>query len=109
MNITIDDGERTSGDPRVRREDVVSQIAAREHAQIIADNVRDKLERYINLEIFSTEKDDHTKSLSERVTHLEREFGEMRRIVDSINQWTSRQQRIARMSWWRRLIWSQEP
>jgi hypothetical protein len=73
MNIEI-----VSGDPRERREDVVSEIAAREYAAIIAEGVRMKLERYINLEVFATQQDDHTKSLSERVTHLERELGQMR-------------------------------
>lgn len=69
-------------DPRVRREVVAANIAARTHAKIIADQMKERIERFIRMEILSTEKDDHTVSLSERVTHLERELGIMRNRLD---------------------------
>lgn len=98
MNITMDDDGRVPGDPRERREEVASEIAAREHAAIIAEGVKAKLERYIALEIFSTEKDDHTRSLSERVTILEKELGELRFEA----QWKRRDEwrQRARRRWW---------
>ena len=66
-----------SRDPRVNREAVASMIAAREHADVIVDEIRRKLYRYIDLEVLATQQDDHTKSLSDRVTIIEQRFGEL--------------------------------
>ena len=66
------------GDPRERRADVVAIIAAKEQGEALVSEFRWKLFRYLELEVLSTEKDDHTKSLSERVTTLEKELGGIR-------------------------------
>ena len=61
-----------------KRAALAAEISARNYADIIAGEVRTKIERYINLEILSTDKDDHTRSLSERVAHMETQLGELR-------------------------------
>lgn len=85
------------------RAEIVSRIEAAEYARIIAESVRVKIERYINLDILATTSDDHTKSLSERMEHLEGQLGHIRDDMRHLGKWASEQDRLARLSWWRRM------
>lgn len=93
----------TPGDPRERRADAAALIAARKDAELIVDNVRAKLMRYLDLEVLATQQDDHTKSLSERVTHLESELGSLRLVLTGYHGLSERMVRMEGEGFRRRL------
>jgi hypothetical protein len=92
----------------VKRERVAERIAARQEAAAIAGTLQMKIERYLVMDILSTQKDDHTKSLSERMTVLEQEYGELRQQRMQLEWWRQQEEgrraarplaRLKRM-WW---------
>lgn len=89
-------------DPREVRAEVVARIDAHEHGDIIAEEVRAKIHRYVDMEVLSTEKDDHTRSLSERVAVLEQALGEARSSYEaSVRFWEhQRHMDYLEKPWW---------